>query len=292
MISTAKKAVITLLISLLIGLSLRIGASTAQDLESMNTPAELLTTKLGKRNPEVAISVESVLQKLREKRGIIFIDVRKRSDFERFRIPGSINIPLFAIKTKAFLRSKSLVIVNEGYNYSQLERECEHLRRSGFRAWLLNGGLNYWREKGAPLHGDGFAQKGLNRIPPRAFFAERDYENWMVIDISAPKQPQAHPLIPQSISIPYLNDEERFILTLEKTLAQEKDKQFLSVLIFSQKGEYYDKIEKAAQKTDLRNVFFLKGGIQAYRNLLGQQALISRAKLNQRKAIKKCAKCP
>jgi rhodanese-related sulfurtransferase len=173
-----------------------------------------------------------------------------------------------------------------------LEKECEHLRRSGFRAWLLNGGLNYWREKGAPLHGDGFAQKGLNRVPPRAFFAERDYENWIVIDISAPKRSHSHPLTPQSISIPYLNDEERFILTLEKALAKEKDNQFLSVLIFSQKGEYYHKIEKLTRQTGLKNVFFLKGGIEAYQRFLGQQALISQARHNRRKALKKCADCP
>jgi rhodanese-related sulfurtransferase len=101
--------------------------------------------KLGKRNPELAISAESVLQKLKEKREIILIDVRNSKKFEKFRIPGSINIPLFAIKTKTFLKSKPLVLINEGYSYSQLEQECMILRNSGFKASILDGGIYYWK---------------------------------------------------------------------------------------------------------------------------------------------------
>jgi len=291
MICTEKKVVITLLISLVIGLSLRIGVSTAQNFEALKIPAESLARKFRRRNPAFAISVESVLQKLREKQEIILIDVRNRSEFGKFRIPGSMNIPLFAIKTKAFLKPKSLVLVNEGYSYSQLEKECEHLRRSGFKAWLLNGGLNYWRQKGAPLKGDPFVQKALNRIPPRVFFAEKDYEDWIVIDISAPKQSQAHSLIPRSVSLPYLNDAEQFISGFKNIMAQSRDNPYLSVLLFSEKGDYYNTIENVVKKTDCRPVFFLKGGIEAYKRFLGQQALMRQARGQSKKTLKGCAGC-
>nr|WP_320192692.1 transglutaminase domain-containing protein [uncultured Desulfobacter sp.] len=41
----------------------------------------------------------------KNKEEIILIDVRNHQQFEKFRIPGSINIPIFAIKTKLFLAS-------------------------------------------------------------------------------------------------------------------------------------------------------------------------------------------
>jgi rhodanese-related sulfurtransferase len=78
----------------------------------------LLTGKFKKRNPAFATSVESVLRKLKGNEEMILVDVRKQDEFERFRITGSISIPLFAIKTKAFLKSIFLVLVNEGYDYT------------------------------------------------------------------------------------------------------------------------------------------------------------------------------
>ncbi|MCK4823253.1 rhodanese-like domain-containing protein, partial [bacterium] len=220
------------------------------------------------------------------------VDVRNRDDFKKSSIPGSINIPLFAIKTKAFLKSKSLILINEGYNYCQLERECERLRKSGFSVWLLNGGLNYWRKKGAPLMGDPFAQKELNKIPPAVFFAEKDYENWIVIDVSPSKHSEACFLIPRTIFIPYENNEKKFISTFKKTVAQHKDNAFISALLFTEKGVLYDKIEKVIKKTDSKPVFFLKGGIEAYRKFLEKQAIIRQAKHNSRKTLKKCSSCP
>ncbi len=275
MIYIAKKAFVVLLVWILAGFP------------ALTIPDELLAGKLRKRNPAFAISVESVLQK----QGIIIVDVRDKESFEKFNIPGSINIPLFAIRTKAFLKTKSLILINEGYNYSQLERECERLRKSGFKVWLLNGGLYFWIQKGAPVKGDVFAQKELNKIPPRIFFAEKNYENWIVIDVSSTNDPKASSLFPQSISIPYI-DEKKFILAFENTLKKHKDNSFISILICDEKGKQYPKVESIVKEIDAKNVFFLKGGIEAYRNFIEQQALIRQAKDHSERMPKKCARCP
>ena len=67
-----------------------------------------LGKKLKKRNPAFVISVETVLEKLKQKENPVLIDLRNRESFEKFRIPGSItiNMPLFAIRTKTFLKNK------------------------------------------------------------------------------------------------------------------------------------------------------------------------------------------
>lgn len=223
---------------------------------------------------------------------IILVDVRRENEFEKFRIPGSINIPLFAIKTNAFLRSEFLVLINEGYNYGELERECVRLRNSGFRAWILDGGLYYWKGKGGPLEGDAFSQKELSRIPPRTFFSEKDYDDWLMIDVSASENPKARSLIPQFISIPYVNNEEKFIALFERILEEHKANPSRRVVIFNERGEQYDRIERVLQRTEFQNAFFLKGGMEAYREFLERQAIITRGKGHAIKKRIRCANCP
>ena len=142
----------------------------AGELNSKPNPDPLFAEQLRKQNGSYVISVESVRHKLKEKQDILLVDVRNKEEFEAFSIPGSVNIPLFAIKTKSFLKPKFLVLLNEGYNYDELEQACEDLRESGFTVWVLHGGLYYWKEKGGRLKGNPFMQKELNKMPPSVFF--------------------------------------------------------------------------------------------------------------------------
>ena len=65
------------------GLPVRIGISGPQNDEAPPIPAELPAIKLKKRQNAFAISVKSVLRKLREKKEIIVVDVRKNDAFEK-----------------------------------------------------------------------------------------------------------------------------------------------------------------------------------------------------------------
>jgi rhodanese-related sulfurtransferase len=265
--------------------------SLAQNLENPAIQLESPAIVLKKRNTALLISVESILQKIKEKQKIILADVRRKEEFTKFRIPSSINIPLFAIKTKPFLKFGLLVLINEGYNYRGLEQECKHLRQAGFNAWILNGGLYYWKQKGAPIHGNGLSQSTLNKIPPDVFFLEKDYDNWLLVDVSRRKNLQTGSIFPESIYLPYENNEEKFLSSIKKILRNHKDKSFFMPLIFNQKGEKYYKIEKVFQKTCFKNVFFLQGGLEAYGKFLKQKDIVPLAK-NSKKTLKKCPTCP
>ena len=89
----------------------------AGDVERQTLP-EPNVGRMNKHDSSLMISLEAVLQGLSSEQKIVLVDVRGRKEFNRFRIPGSINIPLHFIKTKTFLRTKSLVLVNEGYCYA------------------------------------------------------------------------------------------------------------------------------------------------------------------------------
>ena len=141
MSSLTRKAVICL-IFVLIGPPLSAGNPAKKNLPPKDLPAGLFITGPKHLNPGLFISVESVLQQLKEKQHIVLVDVRDANDFEKFRIPGSLNIPFFALKTKTFLKKKSLVMINEGFSYSRLEQGCLRLRNAGFASVsILDGGL-------------------------------------------------------------------------------------------------------------------------------------------------------
>jgi len=292
MVYTTKTAVLIPLVSLLFGLQARVGFSETHKAQALRNPSELSTAKSKAHNPAFTISAESVLQKLKERQEVYLIDVRGLAAFQKFRIPGSINMPLFAIKTKGFLKAKPLVLVNEGYTRTALERECEHLRRLGFRAWILHGGLNCWREKGAPFKGDVFAQAKLNRVSPAALFVEKDYRNNLVIDVSVSKRLITPPFIPQAISLPFDSDGQRFTEALKATLVKLRYSRFSSLMICNQKGEHYDRIEKLLKDIGIKNVFFLEGGLDAYQEFLELQRLATNARHRSQTTLKKCPSCP
>ena len=287
-----RKITITFFICMLLGLPIHAGKPEGNNLAPADIPSELLTRKWKKRNPANLISPDSVLRKLKEKRELVLVDVRDAQDFNSCRIRGSINIPAFALSKKTFLKSKTLVLINEGFNYSKLEQACQRLRDSGFHSVsILIGGLSHWREKGLPIEGDVFAQKSLNKIPPREFFAERNYENLILVDVSGIMNPEASSLMRGAFSVPYRKQTKKFVGELKKVLQAHENGPLVSVLIFNKNGRYPESMEVLIRKAGIKNVFYLKDGLEGYKAFLQKQALILRTK-NTRKIVKKCVTCP
>ena len=85
MVPTVKKAVFTLLICLFIILPVQVGVYASENAEALTIPAELPAIKLKKRQAALAISVESVLQKLKQKQEIILVDIGKGDEFDNYR---------------------------------------------------------------------------------------------------------------------------------------------------------------------------------------------------------------
>lgn len=251
-----------------------------------------LSNTVKKRNPAFAISAAAVFHKLNKNQTITLIDVRGKDQFETVHIPGSINIPLYAVKTKTYLKSTPLILINDGYHHEPLERECAYLRKAGFQAWILFGGLYHWKQKGGSLQGDHFKQEELNKVPPPIFFTERAYEDWIIIDMAPTKNAKASSLIPQSTHIPFSNKTAVFTATLQKTIAQRKGNPLRSLIFFNEKGEDYKTIEKILHQAGYTEVFFLTGGLEAYDRFVTNLALLRQARDNAKRTIKRCINCP
>jgi len=279
------KYLITFVLSVLMGLSVHTLA--AEVVSDAAIPPELVAKRLKEPDDSLVISVESVLSKIEQKQKIIFVDVRNPTEFETVRIPGSINIPLYFIKSKAFLKLKPLVLVNTGYPYSQLERECKSLRNKGFNAAILTGGILSWYRKGGQLKGDLLALNSYNKISPRIFFQEKDYANQRVLDVSKEHTQISKQLIPYATHIPYFNNLNLGDLRVA-AVNKADNKNFL---IFNENGDHYEKIEKIMQKKGLENTFYLTGGLNAYERYL-QNLVLSRQPRDSRiQRIDKCRNC-
>ncbi len=143
-------------------------------LHFLKFPTELIARSLKKHDASLAITVEAVLYKLRQNQQLTLVDVRSREDFERLYIPGSVNIALFVVKTKTYLKSAPVVLVNEGFRYAELEDECRRLAKRGFKVSILDGGLPAWQRKGGQLTGDLFALDVMkNSFAPSVFPGKR-----------------------------------------------------------------------------------------------------------------------
>ena len=269
--------------------------------------------KLKKHDSSLTVSVDTVLYKLKQKQNITLVDIRKPKEFEKVRIPVSINIPLHAIKTKAFLKFHPIVLVNNGYQYTLLEKECKNLKSKGFNVTILKGGLNCWKQKKAPLAGDVFVQKELNKVSPRVFYQEKEFNDQVVIDVSQVQSKESKKLIPCAIHIPFSDNpaELNFLLSgvsteskkhlnlsalsvsavNNKTISKQKKNAVMSVLIFNEHGNGYEKVEKTIEKSGLNNVFYLKGGLKGYKKYLEYLALSRQPKSSRLKTVSKCKNC-
>jgi rhodanese-related sulfurtransferase len=227
----------------------------------------------GKEMPSVSymITAEDVLKKLKGKNETLIVDVRDEKDFEKARIPESMNIPLYALKTKDFLKGKAIFIVDQGYLYGRLEDESSNLKKKGFNVSVIQGGLNAWRDAGGIIEGDPVAIQEINKVSPRDVY-QRHSGDLLIINISMTHDKKADTLFPGAISIPFDDNEKTFSMKLIDLL--NKSGRISTLLLFNEKGERYEIVERVVQTTSAKNVFYLAGGVTAYKDFLNEQTMM------------------
>jgi hypothetical protein len=89
------------------------------------------------------------------------------ADYQLYRIPGSLNIPLSFIKTKGFLADKSVVLINNGFKRKPLNNEIDRLKLIGFSdVLILAGGMTGWRRADGRVEGNFEAAQQSNLVTP------------------------------------------------------------------------------------------------------------------------------
>lgn len=218
------------------------------------------------------ISVDGAISALKS-RGMI-VDVRDPQAFEKYRIANSLNMPLHAVRTKGFLRSVPVILVNEGRDTAPLDTACQDLRRAGFnKVAVLDGGLNAWRQKAGTLAGDVVAQKELNKMTPAELFEESVYSDWLIADFSGQGKSVVSKYLPQAVARSYISDEKRFLRDY-KELVSQRGKGNVRVIVVTRKGDEYDKVNAWLQRAGQPLPLFLEGGLEGYKQFTHSQVAI------------------
>lgn len=245
----------------------------------------------GALNPSLLISALALDRLLQTNSAIVLVDVRPRQEFEKLRIPGSLNIAMFGLPTKSFLKSKRVILVHDGQDNLLLAKLCERLQRAGFNdVRVLSGGLNRWREIGGAIEGDPFALEKLNKLLPHTWEIGSRSGPWIVVEVSGSGQGLA-PVDPALLV--FSSSQEFGLASAIGGAAEAQDgREDIPVLITNEDGTGYAKFSIMATQARLKNVFYLEGGLMAYRKFLNQRQRVQGAGGNARPNRMMCPSCP
>ena len=275
---------------LILGVSFQAPAAAETFNRNAAIPQVLRNRNLQRHDASFAIAPDAVLYRLKQKQTITLIDVRNPEDFERLHIPGSLNLPLHAVKTKVFLKSFPIVLINEGFHYSPLQSECRQLTDLGFKAFILDGGLPAWKRKESRLVGDLFARQDLKTVSPREFLWGKDCENTLVIDISPVQTEISRQLMPYSRHIPVAAEPGEGFRKLNRIITDQKNQPFLSIVVFNESGDGYGNANKILAGLGV-NAFYLQGGVAGYKKYLEDLILSWLPRDSRIRTNRKCRIC-
>ena len=212
-------------------------------------------------------------------RGTMVVDLRPPDEFRRVRLAGSVNFSLRELKTKAYLKGAELLLVDHGYHANHTRDACKALRENGFKAVrYVAGGLSAFRGRGGVLIGEGLAEAQLTRMPPRDFGESRPEAYWVIVDTAdAPllaADEAGHPVV----HVPFKNG-SRFAARLETALARDvRNSAGSTTVIVDRDGTSYAAIEREVEPLHADALYFLAGGVEAYRaQRANQEAMLARA---------------
>lgn len=257
--------------------------AAAEDATVPGISQELIKGAAIEADYSIAVTAAELLNKTKQNRRMTLVDVRSPDEFERLRIPGSISVPLHAVKTKAYLKAQPFVLVSAGYEWRDLETECKRLQQSGFKPSILFGGLVAWQSQGGPVEGDRLLVATYKEISAHLFFHEKDYKDIKVFDVSTKPIPDAQKLIHGNVHV-------KNIESLVKRTKQDGPT-YRAIVLFNENGEQYEKFDAALKKAGISNLFYLKGGISGYRHFLENTTLSRKSRAERVVTLGGCGTC-
>ncbi len=238
------------------------------------------------QNSDAFLSVAEASSLVKKDSKAIFVDIRSSKDFEKIRIPTSINIAAHFIKTKKYLQKMKVILVDQGYNPETLLRLSDSLRNLGFSSTILAGGLTAWQQQGKKLSGDTFGDINLNLMPPSSLFANKTSPYFkLFVDIG---QKTNAKIVPQVIKLDLKNKKatQRLIAAIKSRDLDEKS----GVLVYNQEGDYSKFGNLVSQCKPA--IFFLEGGLKKYQKFISLHEAMLKPRQERIEKIGGCATCP
>ncbi len=204
---------------------------------------------------------------------VILIDTRLKASFDSYHMHGAINLPLYALENKSFLKNKKLVLINQGRRYAQLEKKVTLLTGLGFTdVKILDGGMDYW-----------IAQEQAHQSTPQSMIIDpldviAEANEWLVIDVRS--QPSALAISFKHHRHFAYTDSRRVGEFIDSSI---KGRALISnvLLISDQVGEA-KRIASSRPSTIRANLYYLEHGLSSLTKRVYQQLAILKSKDSQR----------
>ena len=231
-------------------------------------PSELIRRNARIQDAGLVVSAQSLIPRVKNGEKITLIDVRSASEYKALHIPGALNIPLHFIKTKPFLKSSPVVLVDQGLSFHRLSPACRELRKKGFDVRILDGGMNAWSRREGPMVGEPVRQMEYGRISPADFFIEKDDAKHIVCDVSTTRSPASVQLMPYAVHLPLAGSPDRRVAELEKFRSAHARNGEATLILVDEKGDEYPNVRSIFNRAGYKNIFYLTGGTNAYKKYI------------------------
>ena len=200
---------------------------------------------------------------------LCWVDTRHESQYRVGHIAEALNLPLYVLKTKAFLKNKRVVLVNEGHDVTPLLEEAERLRALGFtRVQALEGGVRGWQFAGGALVGEHPHSSAVAQISPEQFYVSRGTPGWRIARLMG-----SGGAADGLFSMNGVTNLTMDAASLPGWIATASSSGGASQrwLVVDESGTNYEEVEQALQSMKLPPVFYLSGGAHGYEQHLAQR---------------------
>lgn len=209
---------------------------------------------------------------------VTVVDIRPSDQYALWSVPGSLNIPEYAVKTKSYLKSKRLVLMDDGLSNLVLESACKSLFATGFKdVSIVEGGVQRWRQLIETRRGRQAVDR-MQLITPKQYLTVVNEYQWLVIALGV--DPTAtKSLFGRSHHLLHLESGGELSHQLDLLKQKKGSLQNYRLLVVSQKGNDYSMEDGKALKSQLDSIYFMEGGLEEYRNYLSMHSAMI-AKVN------------
>ena len=219
------------------------------------------------------------VQKQFQLEGALLIDVRNAGEYQQYHIPGSINLPLSAVKYKRNFKNSKIVLINKGLSQRFLLDSCTQLKSSGFKqVSVLEGGLTSWLEKRYPLNRGDITLNRISEITPYEYFNSATDNDWIFISLDQSAE-IVRPLLPNARVIRLNGDFSRLKQQLSELEKDHAGPRSMKFLVVDEYGKTYQSKKDYFSQHAIEGLFYLSEGAAGLQQYMQKHlALLERRK--------------
>jgi len=208
----------------------------------------------------------------------LFVDIRNKDNFRKIHIKNSLNIDPHFLTSKTFLKGKKIVLVYGEINRAKALELARNAESKGFKSVsVLDGGITAWVEAGLEVQSYPGRKRDLHTVEPGDLYLSARKAPHSFVIVALDTQESIEKLFPET-RIYHLDQKHDNAIATFETLGMIKElRKQISLPILVVDG---NKIQLFNAFANVKQLFYLEGGLKSYRNYVEKMALIAEGKKN------------